>query len=143
MVLGQEVQLTLRPAEQPLPEEQPGANRNLRLDDMVARTERVDIRIHEDHNAHLLIVLQKMPEYGHRCKSESEDTEENPQANARDEHHAEEDRKKDQRRSEIRLLQNEQERDENIAGNRCKVADRPHLSTLFHHCGKRDDHDEF
>ena len=71
---------------------------------MIARTERVNIRIHEDHDAHLLIVLQEVPEHRQCRKPQSEDGKEDAQTNARNKHHAEEDRKKDERGSEIRLL---------------------------------------
>ena len=57
MVLGQEIQLTLRAAEKPLAENQPRTNGDLRLDDVIARAKRVDARIKEDLEPHLLIVF--------------------------------------------------------------------------------------
>ena len=92
MVLGQEVQLTLCAAEKPLAKEHARANRNLRLDDVIARAERIDVRIHKHHDAHFLVILEKMPKHRHRCKSRGEDAKEKAQSYPRRKDHAEEDR---------------------------------------------------
>ena len=74
VVLRQKVQLTLRAFEKTFTKEHAGTDGNLGLDDMIARAQRVHIRVHKDHNAHLLIVLQKVPEqrqHGNACRKES------------------------------------------------------------------------
>ena len=143
MVLGQKVQLTLCAAEKPLAEEHSRANRNLRLDDVIARAERIDVRIHEHHDAHFLVVLEKMPKHGHRRKSRGEDAKEKAQSYPRRKDHAEEDRQKDERRAKIRLLQDEEKRYTDIGCNGGEIHQGINFSTLFKHCCKRDDHNEF
>jgi len=143
MVLGQEVQLTLCAAEKPLAKEHARANRNLRLDDVIARAERIDVRIHKHHDAHFLVILEKMPKHRHRCKSRGEDAKEKAQSYPRRKDHAEKDRQKDERRTEIRLLQNEKERNADIRRHGDEVHDGVNLIAFFDHGGKRDDHDEF
>jgi len=111
---------------------------------MIAGTERIDIRIHEHHDAHFLIVLQKMPEHRHRSKSCAEYPEEQAQTNSCNKHHAKENRKKHKRRAKIRLFQNEQKRYTDIGGNRGKICNRIDLpAALFKHSSERNDHDKF
>ena len=82
MVLRQEVQLALRSVEEPFAEEHARPDGDFRLDDVIAGAQRIDIRIHKDHDAHFLVVLEKMPEHRHGRKSGRQDSSEQPQPDA-------------------------------------------------------------
>ena len=143
VVLRQKVQLALRSVEEPFAKEHTRPDGDFRLDDVVAGAQRIDIRIHEDHDAHFLIIFEKMPEHRHGGKSGRKDSSEQPQSDSRNENHAEENRHEDERGAEIRLLQNEQERHADVGCNRQQVMQRIEMADAFlHHAREADDHDE-
>ena len=57
-LLGKKLVVALRAMQPPLPVEASGADRGHRLDDVPTRSLGVDLRIHEYHEPHDLVVLQ-------------------------------------------------------------------------------------
>src|ERR1041384_7197670 len=61
LLLGQKAQMGLGPEQEPLAEEPPGAERDLRLSDVVAGPERILLRVEKGIEAGLLIIAQEEP----------------------------------------------------------------------------------
>src|SRR3546814_848351 len=75
--------MALRPGEKPLPEHPARAERDLRLDDMVAGTQRIGFRIEEGIDALLLVVVEELPGDGYRTEHGCPERSELPYARAR------------------------------------------------------------
>ena len=82
MALGQEVELTLGAEQEPLAGDAARAERDLRLQDVVAGAERIALGIEEGEDALALVVPQKAPGDRQRAKTEADDNGELPPANA-------------------------------------------------------------
>src|ERR1051326_5341023 len=61
LLLGQKAQMGLGPEQEPLAEEPPGAERDLRLGDVIARPERILLRVEKGIEAGLLVIAQEAP----------------------------------------------------------------------------------
>ena len=85
-----------------------------------------------------------MPNDRHCRDPQPEDPRKHPQANSRGKDHTKENRKKDERCTEIRLLEHKQERHADIGSDGEEFAKRVDLpAALFEHRCERNDHDEF
>ena len=80
--LRQELEVRLRAVQPALAEQAARADRDLRLNDVVARAERIGLGIQEREHARLLIVAHERPEHGQRREPERAEHEHDAHADA-------------------------------------------------------------
>ena len=105
--LGQVIEMALRPLQQSLAEHPARAERDLRLHDVIARAERVILRIEEGQHAFLLIVMQELESEEARRDRRADDQRKFPQPHPGDEKDDPRPRDQHQRCPEIRLTQDQ------------------------------------
>ena len=143
MVFRQEVQLALGPLEEALAKEHARTDGDFGLDDVVTGTEGVGIRIEEDRNTGLLVILEKMPAYRRQDDAGQKDIPQEGHLDAADEEHAKGNGQEDKTRPQVRLFQDKQERNPDIEADGQDLAPRIELAYAVAEDGRRaDDHDE-
>lgn len=145
MIFREEIQLALRAFEKTLPDETAAADGNLRLDDMVTGAIRIDVRIEEDEDTHLLVAVQdKEPdkrEDHDECKKSAFHELHLEPGNIK---HAEGDGREDKARTKVRLDEDQKCRKRHHPCDRQKTL--PCLeagSVMRHEPCQTDDHDDF
>ena len=118
MVLRQKVQLALRSGKPALAQEAAAANRNLRLNNVVAAAKGVKLRVQENADTVLLVILKNQPEYWQQSDKRQAKTEKPFIFKAADKNHADKNRDKGQRCAQVRLTHNQNKRHQNIGKDR-------------------------
>src|SRR5262245_58141587 len=94
MLGGQEIETVLRAVEIAFAEEPAGADRDLRLNHVVAGAQRITIRIEKGQNTCTLVGLQKMPTNREKSQSSAHQVEKRTQPEPANQYHAEKDNAK-------------------------------------------------
>src|SRR5450759_4717477 len=126
---GHEAELSLQPVQPSLAEEAARADRDSRLQQVVAGPERVLGRIEKDLQAPPLVAVQEMRQQGERDACREDEREELPRASAREEKHPEEHRDEDDRRAQVRLGEDQSGRWRNQEEREAKGSPRNTLAT--------------
>ena len=95
----QEAQLVLPAGGQPLPEQAAGADRVQRLDELVARTLRIGVRVQEAEEPRPLVVLQRLTAIGAAADRRAGQDRHPADARPAHEQHSDQDRHEDQGRA--------------------------------------------
>ena len=107
MAFGQILEMALRALEEALAPDAAGADRDLRLADMIARAQRIAFRVHEDQDALFLIVMQEAEgDRDDRGDGEA-GTDEQAQRQAGQKHDGDAARQDHRRSAQIRLYQHQ------------------------------------
>ncbi len=124
LLLGQEVEVALRALQEAAAGDAAGAERDLRLQDVVAGAQRVAVRVEEGQHAALLVVVQQeLP--GQRDRGEAEDAAERelPHAHPGDEEHHDAADHQHAGGAEVRLLEHQRDRRKHHRGRNQQVDD--------------------
>ena len=111
LLFRQELELGLGSFQESLSEESPRTHGDHRLDDVVARSQRIPLGAEEGQNPFLLVIFQKIPADGRQDEAAGGGDQQRFPVQADKEDHRQKQDEEDQPRAQIGLLEDEQKRD--------------------------------